>query len=165
MKKTVLILFALILSLLCSCGVNMERSEDPLMVYTSENGYAVTYYGGFKPSKLSAAIDFVVMDEETGSTVTILTEEGLGALDMTENEFKEKKLSDGMEIDISSFEKTEINGVPALRAEYRANESRVTEIIYDGGEKSFYATYTDLPGTQEELSRRMTAIINSLEVL
>ncbi len=161
MKKTsvFLLVFALLFS---ACGSTASREETMLIPFTSQNGYKLTYPHTFSPVSLSADIDFVVMDDNTGSSVTVLTESPESAGDITEESFREEKLADGMDIGITSFEQKDINGLLAYEVTYKYNENTVTEIVYMSKKHIYRATYTELPGTSDKLHGQMTAIISSL---
>ncbi len=161
MKKisAFLLTFSLFLS---ACGDASSPANVPLSSFTSQNGYEITYPDTLSPVSLSSDIDFVVMDDNTGSSVTIMTENTKDAGDITEKSFREDKLSDGMDIKIISFEQKEINGLPAYEVAYKYNENTVTEIIYMAERHIYRATYTELPGTSDKLHDQMIAIITSL---
>lgn len=165
MKKKLSLILALMLIMLTGCGDTAEVPEpEELSVFFSENGYSVSYPAGYSPSALSGDIDFVVMDEISGTTVTILTAETDGAGDITEAQFEAEKSAEGMDIDVLTFEQKTINEIPALEVTYEYNESLVTEIIYTAESSVYRATYTELPGTSSDVRAEMTAIINSLTV-
>ncbi len=161
MKK--ISVFLLVFSLLFSaCGNAVSREEATLISFTSQNGYKITYPHALSPVSLSADIDFVIMDDNTGSSVTVMTETPENTDDITEKSFREDKLADGMDIRIDSFEEKEINGLPAYEVTYKYNENTVTEIVYISKRHIYRATYTELPGTPDKLREQMTAIIASL---
>lgn len=161
MKKT--LFFLLLFSLLFSaCGSPASPTEGTLLSFTSQNGYEITYPDTFSPVSLSADIDFVIMDGNTGSSVTVLTENPESVADITEESFREDKRSDDMDIRITSFEQKEINALPAYEVTYKYNENTVTEIVYMAKRRVYRATYTELPGTPDKLREQMTAVIASL---
>lgn len=167
MKKTLPIILALMLILFAGCTSSPIKNDGAeLTTYSSDNGYTLSYPVGYEPTSLSSSIDFVIMDEITGSTVTVLAsahEENV--LDITEEDFSEQKKAAGMNnIKIKSFEFKTINDTPALVATYKYNENNVTEIIYDASDNTYYATYTELPGTSERLSNELLSVIYSLMV-
>ena len=109
MKKISILL--LVFSLLfTACSNTVSREDTTLIPFTSQNGYEITYPDTLSPVSLSSDIDFVVMDDNTGSSVTVMTENTEDAGDITEKSFCDGKLSDGMDIKITSFEQKEING-------------------------------------------------------
>ncbi|MBQ8004054.1 MAG: hypothetical protein IJ299_03070 [Oscillospiraceae bacterium] len=148
--------------ILTACGGQETQTEVELAVFSSENGYEVSYPDYFSPAALSSEIDFVIMDENTGSSVTVLTEDAALAEDITEESFCEEKLSDGMEIKILSFEQKTLNELPAYEITYKYNESTVIEIVYTASEHIYRATYTELPGTSDNMHNDMIAVISSL---
>lgn len=164
MKKTLAFLFVFSL-LFSACGDTSSPTDVPLSSFASQNGYEITYPEAFSPVSLSADIDFVVMDDNTGSSVTVLTEKVESADNITEKSFREEKLADGMDIRISAFEQKEINGLPAYEVTYKYNENTVTEIIYMAEKCTYRVTYTELPGTSDELYEKMIAIITSLRTI
>lgn len=161
MKKisVLLLIFSLIFA---ACGNTASREETTLISFTSQNGYKLRYPHALSPVSLSADIDFVIMDDNTGSSVTVMTETPENTDDITEKSFREDKLADGMDIRIDSFEEKEINGLPAYEVTYKYNENTVTEIVYISKRHIYRATYTELPGTSDKLREQMTAIIASL---
>ncbi|MBQ4316356.1 MAG: hypothetical protein IJC42_03555 [Oscillospiraceae bacterium] len=161
MKKISILL--LVFSLLfTACSNTVSREDTTLIPFTSQNGYEITYPDTLSPVSLSSDIDFVVMDDNTGSSVTVMTENTEDAGDITEKSFCDGKLSDGMDIKITSFEQKEINGLPAYEVTYKYKENTVTEIIYMAQKCIYRATYTELPGTSDKLHEQMIAIITSL---
>lgn len=161
MKKISVLLLVFTL-LFAACGNTPSQEETPLLSFTSRNGYEITYPDTFSPVSLSSDIDFVVMDENTGSSVTVMTENTEISDILSEESFREEKLADGMDIRISAFEKKDINGLPAYEVTYKYNENTVTEIMYIAKKHVYHATYTELPGTSDKLHGQMTAIISSL---
>lgn len=166
MKKTLPIILALMLILFAGCTSSPIKNDGAeLTTYSSDNGYTVSYPVGYEPTSLSSSIDFVIMDEVTGSAVTVFASAHKeNVLDITEEDFSEQKKSEGINIRIKSFEFKTINDTPALVATYKYNENNVTEIIYDASDNTYYATYTELPGTSERLSSELLSVIYSLMV-
>lgn len=166
MKKTLPIILALMLILFAGCTSSPIKNDGAeLTTYSSDNGYTVSYPVGYEPTSLSSSIDFVIMDEVTGSTVTVFASAHKeNVLDITEEDFSEQKKSEGINIRIKSFEFKTINDTPALVATYKYNENNVTEIIYDASDNTYYTTYTELPGTSERLSSELLSVIYSLMV-
>ncbi len=148
--------------LFSACGDHAPQDEEAPALFASQNGYEISYPASLSPVSLSSDIDFVIMDENTGSSVTVLTEDVTSSKDITEKSFREEKLSDGMDIEILSFEQKTVNELPAYEVTYKYNENTVTEIIYMASKRIFRATYTELPGTSDKIHNDMTAIISSL---
>ena len=166
MKKLISIL--LVISLFCLAGCKSAPSADDAdyATYSSDNGYTVKYPEKYAVSSLGSQIDFVIMDGETGSNVTIMREEKVNSVsDMTEDEFVsriEKEVYDN--ISIISFDKTDLNGIPCIVSEFKCNESKVTKVIYDASDNTYTATCTILPGTLSSVSRDFDAVVHGLMV-
>jgi len=167
MKKifTLTLICALALTLLVGCkGGEVEKSE--LETFFSDNGYCVEYPQKYTVSHLGAEIDFVIMDEETGSNVTILrTEKVYGLETLTEREFISQMDDEGYDdIVLSSFDTEEINGTPCIVAEFEFGETKITKIIYDASDNTYTATLTLLPGTLESVKAELLTVIRSVMV-
>ena len=168
MKKISLLLISIFLILLSGCAKQVETFSPlpegtKIKNYSSDNGYTVTYPAVYEPSVMSDEIDFVVLDENSGSTVNIQsTDKQANVLPITKEEFSAKLLEEGMEIDILSVAEKTINETPALEVFYKYNENIITQIIYDASDKTYTATYTQLPGTNERVRTELGSIIYSL---
>ncbi len=164
MKKTVslfLIIFTLFM-LLVGCG---EVSEDKTMLtYHSDNGYSVCYPTKYPLSSLGNDIDFVIMDEETGTNVTIQrTDKQEGISGIRRYEFENLMEKDGYDdISISSFEKATINSLPCIVAEFTCKESTVTKVIYDASDNTYIATLTQLPGIRTSVLAELKNVVMGL---
>ena len=162
MKRKIAIILAalLIASLLASCAGGGKEIAKVMTEYESRNGYTVSYPEEYEPSSLSHDVDFVIMDSVSGSSATIQTKRNVD--EITEEGFIEEMASDGMEIEIESFETELIGENEATVISYTYNENEITEVIYFVGKKAYFATYTELPGAHSEFSKDMLGVIRSL---
>ena len=161
MKKVVSIILSALMVLVMLAGCSEKEEVAELLTYTSSNGYTVSYTDAFEPTELSSDIDFVVMDTNTGSVVTIQTMRD--SIDgYTEKSFEDEMEKNDMDIKVTSFGYETINGNNALVVAYTYNENTITQVMYDAGSKTYNAMYTELPGADNELRETMTAIIRSI---
>ncbi|MBQ9986549.1 MAG: hypothetical protein IJP38_09650 [Oscillospiraceae bacterium] len=168
MKKLLSLALALLLSsmLLAACSPADDTPPAELVTFSSENGYELAYPSDLEPTSFSKEIDFVVMDSHSGTTVTVQSSaKQSGITDISEKAFAEMVAAEGMaDIDISAFEKREQNGIPALVVMYTYNENEITRVIYDAPDKTYLATYTELPGTVDRIRAGFIPIIYSLSL-
>lgn len=168
MKKILsLVLVSLIcFSALAACAPAEKEPPVELTEYSSENGYVLSYPEDLTPSSFSKEIDFVVMDAYTGTTVTVQTsDKKTDVLSLDKEEFSDMAKAEGLgDIEISAFEQREQNGIPALVVMYTYNENELTRVIYAAEDKTYFATYTELPGTSEKIRERFIPIIYSLSL-
>lgn len=166
MKKLISVL--LVISLLCltGCGRAPASDDAEYATYSSDNGYTVKYPEKYDVSSLGSQIDFVLMDGETGSNVTIMREEKVdGVSDMSEDEFFSRIKKEGYtNVELLSFDKSNINGTPCVVAKFNCNESTVTMVIYDASDNTYTATCTILPGTLSSVSKDFDAVAHGLMV-
>ena len=151
-------------AVLAACSPSENEPPVVLTEYFSDNGYKLSYPEELTPSSFSREIDFVVLDNITGTTVTVQTaDKKEGVLSIGEDDFSEMVKAEGLgEIEISAFEQREQNGMPALVVMYTYNENELTRVIYESDDKLYYATYTELPGTGDRVRSRFIPIIYSL---
>lgn len=164
MKKflSIILILLMLSAILCGCADNEPEKSD-MVTFSSDHGYTVSYPASYTPTSLSSDIDFVIMDETTGSNVNILSRVSEGnVLDFTEEEFVSVMEEDGMDIELMVFEFKTVNETPALVATYKYKENEITQIIYDASDNTYYATYTELPGTSVKVSGEMLTVIYSL---
>ena len=150
---------------LAGCGETSGGSGD-MLTFSSDNGYSVSYPEKYTATSLGAHIDFVLMDDETGTNVTIQHKEKTDSpASMTKSEFVFKMKDEGYDkVEITAFEKESINDVPCLVAEFFCHESTVTKIFYYASDNTYIATLTLLPGTRSSVISDFTNIIRSLNV-
>ena len=163
MKKIISVISALaIFCSLCSCAPTSSK----LTTYSSDNGYCVEYPEKYTVSHLGSEIDFVIMDEETGTNVTILrTEKQDGISDMSERDFVSMMKDEGYDdIDLSSFEAKELNSIPCVVAEFFSKETKIKKVIYNASDNTYIATLTVLPGTSDGVTAELEKVIFSLMV-
>lgn len=163
MKKILSIVLAVALTFtLFACAP--ESSE--LTTYSSDNGYCVEYPENYTVSHLGSEIDFVIMDEETGTNVTILrTEKQNGVSDMDESDFVSMMKNEGYDdVELSSFEAKKLNSIPCIVAEFFVKETKIKKVIYDASDNTYIATLTVLPGTSDGVTAELDKVIFSLMV-
>ncbi len=163
MKKIISAILAIsLICILCAC----TSQPSKLTTYSSDNGYCVEYPEKYTVSHLGSEIDFVIMDEETGSNVTILREEKQdGVSDMDERNFVSMMKDEGYDdIELSSFETKTLNSIPCIISEFFSKDTRIKKVIYDASDNTYIATLTILPGTSDGVAAELEKVIFSLMV-
>ena len=166
MKKflSAALIFMMFSALLCGCADN-EPERDALLTFSSDHGYTVSYPEGYTPTSLSSDIDFVIMDETTGTNVNIVSQVREGdVLNITDEQFVEYMKNEGMDIELMAFEFKTVNETPALVTIYKYKESEITQVLYDASDNTYVATYTEMPGTPLDVCGDLLSVIYSLRV-
>lgn len=150
---------------LAGCG-DVSGGSGDMLTFSSDNGYSVSYPEKYTATSLGAHIDFVLMDDETGTNVTIQhKEKTYSVTSTTKSEFISDMKEEGYDkVEVTTFEKETINGTPCLVAEFFCRESTVTKVFYDASDNTYIATLTVLPGTRTSVLADFTNIIRGLEV-
>ncbi len=168
MKRSLSGILALCLLCLClaGCGDDTSNKSKTMATYYSDNGYCVSYPEKYTPTSLGSEIDFVIMDEETGSNVTIQrTEKKSDVSDLNRAEFTSQMKKEGYsEVSISYFEKEIINDIPCLVAEFSCKENTVTKVFYDASDNTYTATLTLLPGIRSSTLSDFRNVVRGLMV-
>ena len=165
MKKTPLVSLSLILLILISACDGGRASRTTYSLFSSDNGYSISYPDYYSPSRLSSSLDFVIFDDETGSSLTILSEEKKdGIADMSEDDFCELLKKDGIDTSLDFFSRETINETPCVVTEYSYGNEKVKQIIYDASDNTYTLTFTEMPGTNEQFSSDMTRLLCELKV-
>lgn len=163
MKK--LISFALILvlslTLLVSCKSEPKRELNYVEFY-SDNGYSLSYPDIYTPTTLTSKIDFVIIDDLSGSSLTVMTSKK--EKDLSKKGFEKRLRDDGIDTSITYFEEEKINDIPCIVMEYPYAGSKVTEIVYNASDNMYTATFTQLPDTDGDFVSDMEALLRKLEV-
>lgn len=163
MKKFLLLL--LLLSL-CLCACEGEKDEVSYLSYSSDNGYTVEYPDTYTVSHLSPSMDFVIMDDDSGSSVTILSKEKQeGVLNSSVRDILDELTSEGyLDVSVDYIEEQEINGTPCLVVRGEAKGSSFVRVIYDASDNTYIATFTCLSGALESVERELEAVAMGLFV-
>ncbi len=163
MKKVISAVLAIILvCALCACAPTSSK----LTTYSSDNGYCVEYPENYTVSHLGSEIDFVIMDEATGTNVTVLrTEKQEDVSDIDERTFVSMMKDEGYDdIELSSFETKTLNSIPCIVSEFLSKDTKIKKVIYDASDNTYIATLTVLPGTSDGVSAELEKVIFSLMV-
>lgn len=162
-------LFSALLAIffLASCASKEKTpdvSESLTQTYSSPNGYSVNYPEGYTPTKLSDAIDFVLMDEKSGTSVSVRTTEDVIDTDGEDAVFDYICKNEGVEIDRSSFacDIRDEGGESVISADYTLDGNAVSQTYRTENGKVYCATYVELPGTENETISLFKGIIDSL---
>lgn len=163
MKKFILLLLALVL---CLSACKGGGEEITYLTYSSDNGYTVNYPDTYTISHLSPSMDFVIMDDDSGSSVTILSKEKQrNVLNASTREVLDELEGEGyLDVSVDYIEEQEINGTPCLVIRGEAKGSSFVRVIYDASDNTYIATFTCLSGALDSVERELEAVAMGLFV-
>ena len=147
--------------------VEVEYTSDGngTNTYVSDNGYSVKYPDKYTAKKIAKAIDFILVDEKSGSSINIVTAKNDGSLKkMTKEEFEESLKSTGMNVLIESYEDININGIPAVMAKYKYSGNDVTQTIIILDAIGYNITMTMCNGISDEILNDFEEILQSFKL-
>lgn len=163
MKKLISLTLILVLSLtlLTSCNGEAKRELNYVDFY-SDNGYSLSYPDIYTPTTLTSKIDFVIIDDLSGSSFTVMASKK--ERDLSKSGFEKRLRDEGIDTDITYFEEIEINDIPCIAIEYLYADSKVSEIVYNASDNMYTATFTQLPDTDGDFVSDMEELLRKLEV-
>lgn len=136
--------------------------EGDFKVHKSENGYTVKYPANMQAKQMAKAIDFI-LDDESGSSLNIITAKNDGALKtMTREEFEYSFMAGTMEgAVLHSYEETDLNGLAVTVAKFTYNKNNVTQTIIIGEDYGYNITVTESTDISEEMSQIFHNVVQS----
>ncbi len=163
MKKliSIILISVLALALLTSCTGEVKRELNYVDFY-SDNGYTLSYPDIYTPTTLTSKIDFVIIDDLSGSSFTVMTSKK--EKDLSKSGFEKRLREEGVTTSITYFEEEEINDIPCIVIEYTYAGSKVSEIVYNASDNMYTATFTQLPDTDGDFVSDMETLLRKLEV-
>lgn len=139
--------------------------SDGYKVHVSENGYSVRYPAKYTAKHMAKAVDFILTDDDSGSSVNVVTAKNDGTLkQMSEEDFIASVAESGMSIHMQSYENITLGGTPATVAKYVYNGNNVTQAIVILEDFGYNITITESPAISEETSSEFEEILNSFTV-
>lgn len=133
--------------------------EGEFKVHKSENGYTIKYPANMQAKSMAKAIDFILDDEKSGSSLNIITAKNDGSLKkMTREEFEYSLMTDAVLI---SYDEVDLNGAVATFAKFLYNNNTVTQTIVITDDYGYNITVTESADISDEMSRIFSNIANS----
>ena len=125
--------------------------EGEFKVHKSQNGYTVKYPANMQAKSMAKAIDFILDDEKSGSSLNIVTARNDGSLKtMTREEFEHSLMSDAV---LKSYDKVDLNGADATVAKFTYNKNDVTQTIVILDDYGYNITVTKSGDIGDEMSK------------
>ena len=133
--------------------------EGEFKIHRSQNGYTVKYPENMQAKSMAKAIDFILEDAKSGSSLNIVTAKNDGSLKpMTREEFEDSLMSDAV---LNSYDKVDLNGVDATVAKFTYNKNNVTQTIIIQEDYGYNITVTESTDISDEMSRIFDNVVQS----
>lgn len=133
--------------------------EGDFKIHRSENGYTVKYPANMQAKSMAKAIDFILDDAKSGSSLNIITARNDGSLkSMTREEFEHSLMSDAV---LNSYDKVDLNGVDATVAKFTYNKNNVTQTIIIRDDYGYNITVTESSNISREMSQIFNDVVQS----
>ena len=145
--------------------IDDPSGEDGFKVHKSENGYTIKYPEEYEAKRMAKAIDFILEDDKSGSSLNIVTARNDGTLkQMSREEFEYSLMQGSMDVEILDYTQTELNGTPAIVARYTYNGSSVTQTIIVTEYFGYNITVTESGNITEEMSAVFKNVVKSFSL-
>lgn len=136
--------------------------EDGMKIHLSENGYSVKYPSNMTAKSMAKAVDFILEDDQSGSSLNIVTGKNDGSISkLTKEEFEHSLMHTSEETVLLSYEEIMLNGMEAVVAEYIYLENSVKQIIIMTEEYGYNITVMESPYISQEMSEVFWQVVNS----
>lgn len=136
--------------------------EGDFKVHKSENGYTVKYPAGMQATKLARSIDFILEDEESKSTINIVTAKNDGTLHkMSREEFEYSLSQTSEEAVLISYEDIKLNGADAVEAVFSYMDNEIKQIIIITENMGYNISVTKGANISDEMSVIFDDVVNS----
>lgn len=143
---------------------NTEAPKSELKSFESELGYSVKYPSSYSPTSISDAVDFVIADSNSGSNINIYTMYNVDDIDgISKEDFEASMAAQGMDVSITSFTHTTINGLKAIKTTYKFLGNDVMQVMYVNGNFIHYVTYTKMSNTSSAVDSDLEKVAMSLK--
>lgn len=152
-------------------NINQEPNDDQTVgggfkLHVSENGYTVKYPEKYTSMKMGKAVDFILTDELSGSSINIITAKNDGSLKkMNEYEFQASLNESQMGVTVKDYKEFSLNGADAVRASYNYNGNEVTQTVIILPEYGYNITFTQSPSISQEVLDEFLQVINSFKLV
>lgn len=136
--------------------------EGDFKVHKSENGYTVKYPADMEALRVAKSIDFILEDEQSGSSLNIVTAKNDGSVTkMSREEFEHSLMHTSEETVLLSYEEVMLNGAAAVVAKYTYMDNAVKQVVVMTESYGYNITVMESPYITEEMSEIFDGVINS----
>ena len=136
--------------------------EDGMKIHTSENGYTVKYPGDMTAKSMAKSVDFILEDDESGSSLNIVTAKNDGTFSGLSKEELAHSLEHSSEnYELISYEEITLNGADAVVAEYIYINVPLKQIVVVCEEYAYNITVMKSAYISDEMSEIFDNVVNS----
>ena len=140
--------------------------EDPVengfKVHRSENGYTVKYPEDMEAKQMAKSIDFILKDEQSKSSLNIVSAKNDGSLKkMNREEFENTLTQMSSDVALISYEDMDLNGIDAVVAEYIYMDNVMKQIIVITESMGYNITVTEGVNISEETAQIFDSVVQS----
>ncbi len=142
--------------------VDYKLDENENCVYTSKYGFTITYPKKYTAKRMEKAVDFILTDRQSGSSINIVYAKNDGSLKkMTMEEFSASLKDTEIDAELISYKDDTLNNSPVTVANYLYDGNNVTQTILILEDKGYNITVTKCEDISEEVSKDFDNIVNS----
>ncbi len=139
--------------------------SDGYKVHTSENGYTVKYPEGYTATQIARAVDFILTDDKSGSSINIVTAKNEGTLKkVSKEEFESAIKNSGMGVEFTRFEETTKDGAEVLIAEYTYDGNEVVQHIIIAEKYGYNITLMKGPQISQKTEQDFLKVMDSFSL-
>ncbi len=136
--------------------------EDGMKIHNSENGYSVKYPDSMTAKSMAKSIDFILEDDESGSSLNIVTAKNDGSVKkLTREEFEASLEQSSGNTELIGYDDVMLNGAEAVVAEYIYIDARVKQYIIITESYAYNITVMESPYITEEMSEVFKGVTES----
>lgn len=135
------------------------------MVYYGD-GYKISYPSTYEKTEFGGTVMF--MDPESGCNVTAMVGYDVGSIDgLTQQDISDILSAAGLNVNISIFNNTVLDGYTCYVAEYTVNgEDMMQTLFFIGdGTNTYSVTCTYSPDTSDDIKTTLTDIVYSFDIV
>ena len=148
-----------------SVPIEAPIGEDGMKIHTSENGYSVRYPGNMVAKSMAKSVDFILEDDQSGSSLNIVTAKNDGTLKkMTREEFEESLAQTSNGNELLNYEEIVLNGTGGVAVEFVYNENIVKQVIFITDTYGYNITVMKSEHITDEMSKIFDDVVNSFSL-
>ncbi len=145
-----------------SVPIDDPVGEDGMKIHTSENGYSVKYPADMTAKSMAKSVDFILEDDQSGSSLNIVTAKNDGSVKkMSREEFEHSLSHTSDEFTLLSYEEFMLSGTETVAVEYSYMGNITKQFIIITENYAYNITVTKSSYISEEVSKIFDSVANS----